>query len=400
MTSPAIKKLYAKQRASTAATRKVYAQDRMSDFKYTSNVVDAALKNLMSAGGKLRGGLTAQQAKQMTALETMRARNQAAQGGAVDRIGNTVSRLYGSATAGAITPEIRRAEGLAEGSIITQAGTVRAGEQVQKGGSQVMDILMGGVAEAGAAAKYQTAEALKYRAQEDAKLIAEQQFALKQARLDAQLQFATWKKQQDYLAKQEEEAAGGMAGLKQVVNSATEAASWMRTYRAENPDKTVQDLVTDYQTEFGNLGEGETQFLMQVARMVKQSTDDDGMTVHGYTRADEANDLQSVIRTLYPNFRPAKLGDALSAGLDKSYGTAGTSSTAALQAELSSLAERVATKDGATAGTTLSGAKYYYNDKGVPVYYSSDDHPGINNPVPASDLPETRMAELQRQLSS
>lgn len=343
-------KLIAEQRATLGATRRVYAKDRKADYGYTTDVIEGIMGNLGTTVAGRAAQLGTQNERQMRMLL---ARRYGADQGAeakLDRGIATASRNYGSAAVGASAPLVRQAQGHIAAGRAEARGNVQAGWTMQAGGKAVMDILGAGVQEANAAAKYQTAEALAYRAKEDAKLIADMAMQQKQAQLD----FHYWKKQQDYLAGLEEGANGSMQGLGQVTETTGTASWWMRNYLGENPATTAAELLAAYETDQGTLSEGERAVMLQIARNVRGSVNEDGTTIAGYTREDEVQDLINVIHTLYPNMKGAKLDAALSALLQTKYGPYAGQGVAAAEGSSDNLNPALgAGKGGAQGGNVL-----------------------------------------------
>jgi hypothetical protein len=165
-----------------------------------------------------------------------------------------------------------------------------------------MDILNAGITEAKYAAKYQTAEALQYRAKEDAKLLADQANQIRMMQLQAKMEFDTWKKQQDYLQKTEDASQGALQGLNVTTTTAASASADFRTWLVDDPELTADELVAKYQETNGSLGENERLVLTAVARSVKGSVNSAGKTVKGYSTEDEAREVVDALLLLYPNF--------------------------------------------------------------------------------------------------
>jgi hypothetical protein len=311
------KKSDAKARAGIIASRRIYAQDRMSDYGLTTDIVGSLFKSLGTTAKGRTAALTGQHARQLAAIEGLRARTSKGGERDIDRAAGFSNRNFGSVATGMAAPLYRQAGAHLEGSRKTMRGLSRGGDVLAAGGQDIMATLTGGVKEAAQAAKYQTAEALQYRAKADAKLIADQQNQIQMAKLE----FQYWKKQQDYLKKLEEgDTTGKLGGVTQVTQYAVESGVEMRQLLAENPTASVDDLINAATAGDTGITEQERMVLRQVALAAQRSVGEDGMTKAGFSREDEAEAILDSVLLLYPDYKKVpKLRETILAGLQSGW---------------------------------------------------------------------------------
>jgi len=294
----AMTKLRAGKLASAAGMR----QARMSGFASTTDLIESIMGNAAGGVAGASARLTRQNSRQLQALAALGDRAAAGNARTVNGGRREAADMFGSAVTGLTAPEFGRAAGHSKASQIALAGAARGAVTSARGGGQAMGIMEQGVAAAAAGAQAQTADALLYRAKNDAQLIAQQQSMILQSKLD----FQNWKRQQDYLKKLEAaDTTGTKQGLATVQGVLTSGAVTMRQYLVDNPDATVDDLVKQVTAGDSSLaGDQAAQAaLSALARQVQASVGSGGTTNAGYTRDDEAQDILESILLLYPNYK-------------------------------------------------------------------------------------------------
>lgn len=318
-----------KQRAETIALTKSLKQARMGEYQATTDGLSALFGNLgTTLNGRARS-LTSSNARKLAALQKLDARTVRRTQGAIDNARGSASKLFGSAAAGGAGYLFDQGQGHADAAATAQAGLTKAGGVISRGSQEGLGIVAAGAAAAQAGATAMTADALTYRAQQDAALIAERKNTILSARLD----FQNWKKQQEYLRKQEE-GDSSKAGVGAVTDTAVDAAVFFRRELTENPTATATELVEAYTAQYGQLNENEALVLTTVARAAMRSTDDaTGTTVAGYDRKDEANAIVDALLLLYPNYKDVKgLRENVLSGLNAGWSSAQVAAIAAEEA--------------------------------------------------------------------
>lgn len=173
---------YIKQRASIIATRKALGGARNSEFQYTQDVLGAIYGNAASTIGGGKAALTGEQARLMSSLKLLKQNQAQGSKRTTRRTENNISNLYGSSTLGAVAPYVDTVR--TAGKAGTKAVNARAAAAgiVGRGNKAAMNTLAEGVKMAQAGAEGQLADALAYRAKNDASLVAQQELALQQHR--------------------------------------------------------------------------------------------------------------------------------------------------------------------------------------------------------------------------
>jgi hypothetical protein len=271
--------------------------------------------------------------------------------------------MFGDAVALGASNKFNTAKAGVTGMKAVASGAINSGSMLALGGQSALAAQQAGAKEAAAGAEYALASALRYRGGEDASLVAERQLALDQMRLQSQLEFQNFKKQQDYLRKQaEEDTTGGLKGVTDVTDLAVEAGVSMRTYMAEHPGATVDDLIKASVEGDSQLAADPNalRVLRQVALGVTRSTGDDGMTVKNFSREDEAGDILTAVLTLYPNYKKA---DQLEATILAALNAGWSAKSAAALAEAQAKSQRSGDMGhpGDFRGFGTSGADTGYN---------------------------------------
>jgi hypothetical protein len=306
-----------KAKASTIATRKLLRQDRMAGFKATGSALDAIYGNLSTTQAGIGRSQTIANQKTMAALARLAGKTDRATGRIVHGSEAKAANQYGSVIGAAVDRQSGTLEAHAAAAGMALHGEVAAGKTGARGATNVLAITKAGAKAAAAGAAGQLADALQYRAKNDAQIVAQ----MEQARMEANLQFQTWKRQQDYLKKQEEkDTRGALGGITQATNTSATASAFMRNWLAENPGASAPEAMAAYTEKYGAV-EAAVPLLTLISQNVYSSVDPEtGQTRAGYTREDETHDLVSALHTLYPTFADQKkavfrtIDSALAAG--------------------------------------------------------------------------------------
>lgn len=333
----AYEKSLLKLRAGNIATRGLLKEARLGGFQSTTSLIDSIGGNLATNVAAMGSTMTRQNARQLRALAAVADRTAAGNARDVHGGQRTAQNLFGGAITGLIAPTVEQTAGHSKASRIALAGAARAGVTTAKGANTILGIMQAGVAEANAGAAAQTADALAYRAKNDAQVIAQQQQMVLQSKLD----FQNWRRQQDYLKKLETKQPPGSeaAGVATVAELTVSAAVTMRQYLATHPDATVDDLVGQVTAGDASLAgnAGALTVLSELARQAKSSVDPNtGQTIPGYSRANEAEDIFNSILLLYPNYKKVdQLKATIKAGLDAGWSAAQVAAAASATASAS-----------------------------------------------------------------
>jgi hypothetical protein len=289
-------------KAKIQATRKDLAQARMAGFHTTSDALASIYGNLATTQHGIARSQTVANRRVTDALARLSGKTNRATGRLISGEKAAAANQYGAVAAAGQDKASGTLEAHGKAAGLTLAGEGKAGAVGVKGAASVLDIIKAGAATARAGAKGQLADALAYRAQNDAQVVA----GLQQARLTAQLQFQTWKKQQDYLAKQQaKDTTGALGGVRTVADTAGDASVWLREWFAANPGQNAAAAIGAY-TSSHYLDPNAQPMLGMLANSVAASVDENGQTKAGYTRADETKDVMQAVHTLYPNFAKVK----------------------------------------------------------------------------------------------
>ena len=306
-----------KAKAGIIATRKLLKGERMAGFKATGSALDAVYGNLSTTQAGIGRSQTIANQKTMAALARLAGKTDRATGRIVRGSEAKAANQYGSVIGAAVDRQSGTLEAHAAAASAALRGEKAAGKVGAKGAADVLGILKAGAATAKAGAAGQLADALQYRAKNDAQIVA----GMQQARMEANLQFETWKRQQDYLKKQEEkDQAGALGGIVQATNTSATASAFMRNFLSENPGATAPEAMAEYQKQYGVV-EAAVPLLTLISQNVYSSVDPaTGQTRAGYTRENESQDLVAALHTLYPTFAQQKqavfrtIDSALAAG--------------------------------------------------------------------------------------
>ena len=284
-----------KARARIRATRQDLAQARTGGFKTTGSALDAIYANLATTQGGIGKTQTVASQRALAAVARIAGRTNRASA----RQATKGQGAFGAVAGAAADRQNRSVEANVKAGRTALGADLGATKTQAKGAADVLGILQAGATAAQAGAKGQLADALAYRARQDASVVADMQ----KARLDAQLQFQTWKRQQDYLKRQEtKDKTGSLGGVSAVADTAGDAAVWFREYMQQNPGATAQAALNAYQAA-NYVDANAAPMLGLIANKVYQSVDPaTGLTRDGYTRVDETRDIMQAVATLYPNF--------------------------------------------------------------------------------------------------
>lgn len=311
-----------KSRATIAATRAMLSKTRRQGFRLTSDIVAGIYGNLGTTEAGLSANLTGQNARSMAAIAKLQAKQVAGSRRAVGGTAATIASRYGSAMVGAAAPTLDQARGHASGGRATLAGIGGAGRTTAENAAAAMGIEQAGARTAEAGAVAQTADALLYRAKNDASLIAQQQLAIQQMRAQAALQYKYQVKYQEYLKKQEDkDPAGNLTGMTTAASTVADAAAGLHevfnemTPEGEYKFDSPAAVAMQYFAEQGILPDSnEGKAILVLARNLWNA----GAGAHsGAITAGSKPYVLSAISTtfdtLYPNF--SKHSDAIIAAV-------------------------------------------------------------------------------------
>ena len=244
-------------RADLLATKKLLKGATKSEYKYTQDVLGSIYGNLGSTLGGGRAALTTEQKRLTGALSALK-QNQSRVSGQQERnTRNVVSRLYGTSTAGAVKPALDTVAVTGAAGTKAVGGQVAAGGILARGNEAAYTTLEQGARAAEAGAQGMLADALTYRAKDDARLIAEQQLAITQQRFTMQqmrLQNKLDLKNYEKKLALEDEAAGTGGQISAIAGLAAGAAPelWNEFMQWRNADGTVvADQASVHQNDQG-----------------------------------------------------------------------------------------------------------------------------------------------------
>lgn len=298
------KKQFIRALANVQKSGRALRRDRESDFRVTSGVVDAIFGNLATTANGIGQTLGASNRRQTAALRAIARRTARDQNIVMRGAVSDITNAYGAGFEGIARQDL----GVAKATLVKKAQDAAAasdaGGAIARSGKDMMGILGSGIQEAKYAANYATAQALNYRAKNDEQLVAQMTHDVQMARLQAQLDFSNWKKQQEYMQNLEEGKGGaGYQGMTLVAEHMSTASPKLRAMFAENPDANVGDVVQEYVQKYGVSNENEIQALTALASSIKAQGiyKGSGNEQPGYDR--EVDAVMDSLLTLYPNFR-------------------------------------------------------------------------------------------------
>lgn len=241
------------QRAGTIALRKSLKQARMGEFRASSDALGTIFGNTATTQRGLARTLTTSNARKLAALQKLEKRTVRRTSGAVTGAQASASKLFGGVAAAGQGYLFDQGQGHAEGAAIAQRGITKAGGIVSRGATEALGIQQAGAVEARAGADAMLADALRYRAKNDAQLIADRQNLILQSKLDYQNAVR--------MAELQQKTAEGAAGTdKEVVTRlATEApqiaqgaADAWRTANEDGPEAVKALNVTAVAKEWAD----------------------------------------------------------------------------------------------------------------------------------------------------
>lgn len=293
---------FARMRANIAASRGAYKQSRMQGFKITNDINDAIFGNLKTTMRGIGSELTSSNARQLKSLQQLARRSATSQKRTISKAQGTAANLYGIAGVAGAKPTLDAARAVAKGSKVQLAGAQRAGKTLANSQATVMGIMNAGVKEAQAGATAQTADALAYRAKEDAKLIAASQLELQKMRLQSQLDLETYKKK---LAL--DENASGSSGVTQVASFAVQAFPALREAFNDpaNEGKTTQEIAAEYISKTGIQDANAISLINSLASSMAVAgagPQNPGSIAPSEVQSFVTNQLTDTLNTLYPNY--------------------------------------------------------------------------------------------------
>lgn len=240
----------AKSHAFTVASARITAQrialkqQREGGFNAGENALGGIYSSLGTTLRGVSGKTSADNARRVAALDRIQQRSAARAASTVAGAQSGITTRYGAALGQTASQQLAPAAAQAhEVAGIGKAAT-RAGAQTARGINQAMGIERTAATASRASADYAMASALDYRAKNDASLIAQQKTDLAKARLDAQLQWQNWKREQDYLQKQKDKANPALGSqLSAVAGSAASSFTGLHALY-ENWDPTATNPAT------------------------------------------------------------------------------------------------------------------------------------------------------------
>lgn len=274
-----------KARARIQATRKDLAQARMGGFKATGSALDAVYGNLATTQKGIGKTQTVANQRALAAVARIASRTSRASA----RQGVAGQNMFGNVVGSSADRQNASVEAAAKAGRLAIGGNAKATRTQAKGAVDTLGIVKAGAKAAASGAQGQLADALAYRARQDAQVVAQMQ----QARQQAQLQYQTWVKQQKYLqdhpANQPGQSASGMAAAARGYGDASVA---MRDYLVDHPDATVAELVTAASPADQN----EQLVYTHLAKALTGPS-------APQTREEEIQAVMDSMLTLYPNFQ-------------------------------------------------------------------------------------------------
>lgn len=306
---------YLGMKADIKASAIAMRADRMGEFKWTQSALQGVYKNLGTTLGGGRAGMTGEQARLLGKLASLK-QNQGTRSRAI--AGNAkanVASLYGSATAGSLGTALGSVKAAGKAGRQTVGGQVAAGGILARGDQAAYTTLEQGVQMAKAGAKGQLADALAYRAKNDASLIAQRQLAMDQMRLQNQLDIQNYKKK---LALQS--GTAGNAAASALANVASDTVPSLIGYfndkslanGGEGITKDGHNYVTPaeaanaWAAANGITDPNDPQYkvVLAVAQSIRSSNDANG---GNYDPADISSAVQQQLAIMYPDLKPGQL---------------------------------------------------------------------------------------------
>lgn len=223
---------YAGMKSGILASGAIARKATRSEFRFTQDALASIYGNLGTTLGGGTAALNAEQRRLVGAVQAGRTDLRRKSTRVSNEAKGNISRLYGSAALGSTTGGAGKGGSLdkmyqtAESGMKVMNSKLAAGGIVARGNSAAMNTLAQGAEMAQAGADAQLADALAYRAKNDATLQASALLELQKMRLQNKLDI------QNYKAKLalEDEAEGGISNASAVAGSAADSAQTLFGY--------------------------------------------------------------------------------------------------------------------------------------------------------------------------
>lgn len=266
-----------RDRARVKALRTSLRSERLGEFGMTTAGLDAIRANLLTSQAGIRTRLTSGNRRTLNRMSALADRTAARTAGDLGKGAREAASLFGSAQGTTIDNGLRVARAGRRAAIGVAGADVAAGKRLSKAGDTALGIQSSAASEAAAGADFALANALQYRARDDAALVADRQNMFIQAGLQ--------RRQTAYehrLAEKESSAAGGkytLAASDQLMSLAQSGAT------KDEVDATARALALQY-----NLGPAATERLTAV---VDTLYGPDGQNLVNQTRDSLGNPIKT-----------------------------------------------------------------------------------------------------------
>ena len=201
------------------------SQDLAGDIAATQNQLAAIFANLRTTGKGTAKTLTAQQSRELTAIQRLISQSKAKSRAELAGTAQKARTRYGSALVPVVQQQLGVSKAVSRASRTVARGQAAGAKLLAAGGQQALGIAQAAAAEARAAADYALAAAIEQRERVDAETVAQMRFelermrldnkyALQQMRLASQLRIEEYRKQQEMaqeLAKDDPAVRSGLA---------------------------------------------------------------------------------------------------------------------------------------------------------------------------------------------
>ncbi len=303
---------YKQMRATTKATKTILRQSRMQGFVQTNSALGAIEGNLRTTLASGKAAMNKDQSRVLGQLRNAQRFQDRNSQKATNRAYAQTGGMYGSATRGAMGSSLRAIDNYGQsetrrGNPLTSAGGILA-----RGNQMAQATLAKGATMARAGADAALADALQYRAKDDAALIAQQQYELQKMRLQNKLDI------QNYKAKLalEEDKAASLTGATALAGLAGDGVQQLQNIFA-NPDNAAGDAngyvtaaealaVWSAQTGYGE----ETvqyQVMQTVANAIRNGHDAAAAAGTGIDPTVISDSVTQAIAMQYPDMSPTQV---------------------------------------------------------------------------------------------
>ena len=174
-----------KLKAAAQAAKRIRNESRNAEFTMATAGSDSIFANLATTQSGISSSLNASQAAILAGMERLSARGAKQSTRGVARAGDRAANLFGSAMGPGIEQDLGPARAIAEATGAQGRAAVGAGGLAARGASTAMDMMSAAATEAQAGVDYQFAQALSYRASQDAALTAEARLMMAEKKYDA-----------------------------------------------------------------------------------------------------------------------------------------------------------------------------------------------------------------------